>query len=116
MLNTNLPLMKRNIYHPAIGCSCGLHTWPTLLQSVCNWKCFLNVIDAWKMYYNKVFYFLAFYFLAGNLTVVYYFSGHLLSLSISRPSYIDYGKLITGAARYIKSMPMQYAAIFKAVK
>ena len=28
--------MKRNIYHPAIGCSCGLHTWPTLLQSVCN--------------------------------------------------------------------------------
>ena len=36
MLNTNLPLMKRNIYHPAIGCSCGLHTWPTLLQSVCN--------------------------------------------------------------------------------
>ena len=36
MLNTNLPLMKRNIYHPAIGCSCGLHTWPTLLQSVCK--------------------------------------------------------------------------------
>ena len=28
--------MKRNLYHPAIGCSCGLHTWPTLLQSVCN--------------------------------------------------------------------------------
>ena len=28
--------MKRNIYHPAIGCSCGLHTWPTLLQSVCK--------------------------------------------------------------------------------
>ena len=26
----DLPLMKRNIYHPAIGCSCGLHTWPTL--------------------------------------------------------------------------------------
>ena len=36
MLNTNLPLMKRNIYHLAIGCSCELHTWPTLLQSVCN--------------------------------------------------------------------------------
>ena len=36
MLNTNLPLMNRNIYHPAIGCSCGLHTGPTLLQSVCN--------------------------------------------------------------------------------
>ena len=36
ILNTNLPLMKRNIYHPAIGCSCGLHTWPTLLQSVCK--------------------------------------------------------------------------------
>ena len=29
-------LMKRNIYHPAIGCSCGLYTWPTLLQSLCN--------------------------------------------------------------------------------
>ena len=39
ILNTNLPLMKRNIYHPAIGCSCGLHTWPTLLQSVCNSIC-----------------------------------------------------------------------------
>ena len=38
MLNTNLPLMKRNIYHPAIGCSYGLHTWPTLLQSVCKVK------------------------------------------------------------------------------
>ena len=36
MLSTNLPLMKRSIYHPAIECSCGLHTWPTLLQSVCN--------------------------------------------------------------------------------
>ena len=36
ILHTNLPLMKRNIYHPAIGSSCGLHTWPTLLQSVCN--------------------------------------------------------------------------------
>ena len=36
ILNTNLPLMKRNIYHPAIRCSCGLHTWPTLLQSVCK--------------------------------------------------------------------------------
>ena len=42
MLNTNLPLLKRNIYHPAIGCSCGLHTWPTLLQSVCK-----------KIYSNK---------------------------------------------------------------
>ena len=41
MLNTNLPLMKRNIYHPANGCSCWLHTWPTLLQSVC--KCELPV-------------------------------------------------------------------------
>ena len=29
--------MKRNRYHPAIGCSCGLHTWPTLLQSVCKY-------------------------------------------------------------------------------
>ena len=28
--------MKRNIYRPAIRCSCGLHTWPTLLQSVCK--------------------------------------------------------------------------------
>ena len=37
IFNTNLPLMKRNIYHPANGCSCGLHTWPTLLQSVCNY-------------------------------------------------------------------------------
>ena len=36
MLNINLPLMKRSIYQPAIGCSCGLHTWPTLLQSLCN--------------------------------------------------------------------------------
>ena len=36
MLNTNLPLMKRNIYQPAFGCSCGLHTWPTLLQSFCK--------------------------------------------------------------------------------
>ena len=36
MLSTNLPLMKRSIYHPATECSCGLHTWPTLLQSVCN--------------------------------------------------------------------------------
>ena len=36
ILNTNLPLMKRNIYHPAIGCSCGLQTWSTLLQSVCK--------------------------------------------------------------------------------
>ena len=43
MLNTNLPLMKRNIYHPAIGCSCGLHTWPTLLQSVC--KKVLHTLD-----------------------------------------------------------------------
>ena len=38
MLSTNLPLMKRSIYHPAIECSCGLHTWPTLLQSVCKCK------------------------------------------------------------------------------
>ena len=38
MLNTNLPLMKRSIYQPAIECSCGLHTWPTLLQSVCKGK------------------------------------------------------------------------------
>ena len=36
MLNTNLPLMKRSIYQPAIECSCGLHTWPTLLQSLCK--------------------------------------------------------------------------------
>ena len=36
ILNTNLSRMKRNIYHPAIECSCGLHTWPTLLQSVCK--------------------------------------------------------------------------------
>ena len=36
MLNTSLPLMKRSIYQPAIGCSCGLHTWPTLLQSLCK--------------------------------------------------------------------------------
>ena len=36
MLSTNLPLMNRSIYHPAIECSCGLHTWPTLLQSVCK--------------------------------------------------------------------------------
>ena len=35
-MNTNLPIMKRNIYQPAIGCSYGLHTWPTLLQSVCK--------------------------------------------------------------------------------
>ena len=34
ILNTDLPRMKRNIYRPAIGCSCGLHTWPTSLQSV----------------------------------------------------------------------------------
>ena len=33
--------MKRNLYHPAIGYSCGLHTWPTLLQSVCK-DCVLN--------------------------------------------------------------------------
>ena len=24
------------VYHLAIGCSCGLQTWPTLLQSLCN--------------------------------------------------------------------------------
>ena len=43
ILNTNLPLMKRNIYHPAIECSCGLHTWPTLLQSVCKYHICLNL-------------------------------------------------------------------------
>ena len=42
ILYTNLPLMKRNIYHPAIGCSCGLHTWPILLQSVCNYASLFN--------------------------------------------------------------------------
>ena len=50
MLNTNLPLMKRNIYHPAIGCSCGLHTWPTLLQSVCKYRILteFKVFMYWK--------------------------------------------------------------------
>ena len=38
MLNTNLTLMKRSIYHLAIECSCGLHTWPQLLQPVCKYK------------------------------------------------------------------------------
>ena len=38
MSNTNLPLMQRSICQPAIGYSCGLHTWPTLLQSLCNDK------------------------------------------------------------------------------
>ena len=40
--------MKRNTYHPAIGCSCGLHTWPTLLQSVCK-KSYLNIYGIQKM-------------------------------------------------------------------
>ena len=50
MLNTNLPLMKRNIYHPAIGCSCWLHTWPTLLQSVCKYRILteFKVFMYWK--------------------------------------------------------------------
>ena len=30
--------MMSSIYHPAIGCSYGLHTWPTLLQSVCKYR------------------------------------------------------------------------------
>ena len=46
MLNTNLPLMKRNIYQPAIGCSCGLHTWPTLLQSVCKYTILTQRVSA----------------------------------------------------------------------
>ena len=50
MLSTNLPLMKRSIYHPAIECSCGLHTWPTLLQSVCKYRILteFKVFIYWK--------------------------------------------------------------------
>ena len=50
MLNTNLPLMKRNIYQPAIGCSCGLHSWPPLLQSVCKYRILteFKVFMYWK--------------------------------------------------------------------
>ena len=39
MLNTNLTLVKRRLCHPAIECLCWLHTWPTLLQSVCKYMC-----------------------------------------------------------------------------
>ena len=49
--------MKRNIYHPAIGCSCGLHTWPTLLQSVCNYSLWAVGIEL----QNKIFVFDAVY-------------------------------------------------------
>ena len=42
--------MKHNIYHPAIGCSCGLHTWPTLLQSLCKYRILteFKVFMYWK--------------------------------------------------------------------
>ena len=53
MLNTNLPLMKRSIYQPAIGCSCGLHTWPTLLQSLCKYilltQMYLSIVYTCKI-------------------------------------------------------------------
>ena len=56
MFNTNLPIMKRSIYQPAIGCSCWLHTWPTLLQSLYN-QFYSNKILLQRNFNVTIFYF-----------------------------------------------------------